>query len=67
MQEIKSRRSIRKYKKEAIDRNDMRCPLKVRLLRDDFGRLVFLYAVKRWSRYWTGLLHPNFSFIRFSL
>ena len=44
----------------------MRCPLKVRLLRDDFGRLVFLYAVKRWSRYWTGLLHPNFSFIRFS-
>ena len=33
----------------------MRCPLKVRLLRDDFGRLVFLYAVKRWSRYWTGL------------
>ena len=45
----------------------VRCPLKVRLLRDDFGRLVFLYAVKRWSRYWTGLLHPNFSFIRFSL
>ena len=25
----------------------MRCPLKVRLLRDDFGRLVFLYALKR--------------------
>ena len=25
----------------------LRCPLKVRLLRDDFGRLVFLYAVKR--------------------
>lgn len=26
-------------------------PLKVRLLRDDFGRLVFLYAAKRWSLY----------------
>lgn len=28
MQEIKSRRSIRKYKKEAIDRNDIELILK---------------------------------------
>ena len=26
---------------------DMRWPQKVRLLRDDFGRLVFLYAARR--------------------
>ena len=37
-----------KKKKSAFERL-MRCPLKVRLLRDDFGRLVFLYAARRWS------------------
>ena len=26
---------------------DLRWPQKVRLLRDDFGRLVFLYAARR--------------------
>ena len=28
-------------------KKDMRWPQKVRLLRDDFGRLVFLYAARR--------------------